>query len=347
MMTALTIKNLSKTYANGVTAVANFSLNVIPGELMALLGPSGCGKSTLLRMIVGLLMPSSGDIAFNGRSVLALPAQKRGAVMVFQQHQLFPFMSVADNIAFGLKVKKLDKSTIARKIKDILVMVQLPGFQDRMPDELSGGERQRVALARALVLNPNLLLLDEPLNSLDTGLREELREVIHRLQKETGITTLFVTHDQTEAVTIADRIALMFAGQLKQVDTPRNFFERPLDTSVAKFFGGVNFLPAKKEGHLLQTPLGPLEIDPALPDGEAIATIRPEAIQIGANGHNNLRASIKNYSYQGLVARCLTGLNGFNLHLVAPPHHLFQVGDEITVHIPKDKIWLLPAEAKR
>jgi len=345
-MIALTIENLTKTYANGVAAVTNFSLNVAQGELMAILGPSGCGKTTLLRIIAGLLTPTAGDIAFNGQSVLSLPPQKRGAVMVFQQHQLFPFMSVADNIAFGLKVRKLDKSTVARKIEQILVMVQLPGYQDRMPDELSGGERQRVALARALVLNPSLLLLDEPLSNLDAGLREELRQVIRRLQQETGVTTLFVTHDQTEAVAIANRIALIFKGQLKQVDTPRNFFERPLDTTVAKFFGGVNFLPARKDGHLLQTPLGSLEIDPSLPDGEAIATIRPEAIQIGANGHNNLTGYVKQYNYQGLIAKCLTGLNGVNLHIVASPHHFFQVGQEITIHIPKDKIWLLPAEIK-
>jgi len=345
-MTALTIEKLTKTYANGVTAVGNFSLQVAQGELMAILGPSGCGKTTLLRLIAGLLTPTGGDIAFNGRSVLPVPPQKRGAVMVFQQHQLFPFMSVVDNIAFGLKVQKLDKATIARKIEQILQMVQLPGYQNRMPDELSGGERQRVALARALVLNPNLLLLDEPLSNLDAGLREELREVIRRLQQKTGITTLFVTHDQTEAVAIADRIALVFKGQLKQVGAPRNFFERPADRTVAKFFGGTNFLPAKKAGHLVQTPLGYLEIDPTLPDGKAIATIRPEAIQIGANGHNNLTAHVKQYNYQGLIAKCLTGLNGVNLHVVAPPHHFFQVGDEITLHIPKDKIWLLPAETK-
>ena len=343
-MTALTIENLTKTYANGITAVTDLSLNVARGELMAILGPSGCGKTTLLRLIAGLLTPTAGDIAFNGRSVLPLPPQKRGAVMVFQQHQLFPFMSVADNIAFGLKVQKLDKPTITRKIEQILEMVQLPGYQDRMPDELSGGERQRVALARALVLNPNLLLLDEPLGNLDAGLREELREVIRRLQQETDLTTLFVTHDQTEAVAIADRIALIFKGQLKQVGPPRNFFERPRDETVARFFGGTNFLPAKKDGHLLQTPLGSLEIDPTLPDGEAIATIRPEAIRIGANGHNNLTAYVKQYSYRGLVARCMTGLNGVNLHIVAPPHHFFHVGEEITIHIPKDKIWLLPAE---
>jgi ABC-type Fe3+/spermidine/putrescine transport system ATPase subunit len=315
---------------------------VAQGELLALLGPSGCGKTTLLRMVAGLLPPTGGDIAFNGQSVLQLPAQKRNAVMVFQQHQLFPFTSVADNIAFGLKIQKLDKTTIAQKIEQVLAMVQLPGYQDRMPDQLSGGEQQRVALARALVLKPNLLLLDEPLSNLDAGLREELREMICRLQKETGITTLFVTHDQTEAVAIADRIALMFGGQLKQVDTPRNLYERPQNTEVAKFLGGVNFFPAQKQGHLLQTELGLLEIDSSLPDGRATATIRPEAIEIGPNGHNNLKAYVKSYSYHGLVAKCLTGLGGGELQIVAPPHQPVQVGQEIIIHIPRDRIWLFP-----
>jgi ABC-type sugar transport system ATPase subunit len=184
--------------------------------------------------------------------------------------------------------------------------------------------------------------LDEPLSNLDAGLREDLRETLCRLQKETGITTLLVTHDQAEAMAVADRIALTFNGQLKQIGQPRDFLERPQDASVARFFGGVNFLPAEKAGGLLQTPLGPLEIDPGLPDGKAIATVRPEAIQIGANGHNNFMARVKQYSYQGISAKCLTNLGDVNLHLVIPPHHILNVGDEITIHIPRDKIWLLP-----
>jgi ABC-type Fe3+/spermidine/putrescine transport system ATPase subunit len=341
-MTTLAIKHLTKHYSNGVEAVTGFSLDVAQGELLALLGPSGCGKTTLLRMIAGLLPPTGGDVLFNEQSVLPLPPQKRGAVMVFQEHQLFPFMSVADNIAFGLKVQKFDKTTITGKIKQALAMVQMSGYEERMPDQLSGGERQRVALARALILKPRLLLLDEPLSNLDSSLRQELRTIIRCLQKETGITTIFVTHDQTEAVTIADRIALMLKGRLKQVDTPANLVERPLDLQVAKFFGGVNFMPAKKEGHTLQTPLGFLEIDPALPDGDAIATIRPEAIQIGPNGHNNLTTWVKHFSYRKLVTQCSTELNNINLQITVPPYHSFRVGEEITIHIPRNSIWLLP-----
>ena len=341
-MTQLTLSHLSKQYSNGVQAVTAFSLTVESGELLALLGPSGCGKTTLLRIVAGLLTPSGGDIAFNKQSVLRVPAQKRGAVMVFQQHQLFPFMSVADNIAFGLKIQKFDRATIGQKISQILAMVQLPGYQERMPDQLSGGERQRVALARALVLKPKLLLLDEPLSNLNPGLREELREVVYQLQRQTGITTIFVTHDQAEAVAIANRVALMFQGQVKQVDTPRAFFERPVDRNVAEFFGGVNFLPAKKCGSMLETELGQLEVDPSLPDGQAIATIRPEAIELGPNGHNNLKVHIKTYNYHGMMARCLTGLGHIDLHLITPPHQQFQIGQEIIIHLPRDRIWLLP-----
>ena len=166
--------------------------------------------------------------------------------------------------------------------------------------------------------------------------------MICRLQQETGITTLFVTHDQAEAVAVADRIALMFAGQLKQVDSSRNLFEQPEDTDVARFFGGVNFLPVQKEGDLLHTQLGSLQIKSSQPDGQAIATVRPEAIELGPNGHNNLKAYVKSYSYQGSMARCLTDLGGVELQIVAPPYRAVQPGQEIIIHIPRDRIWLLP-----
>jgi ABC-type sugar transport system ATPase subunit len=295
-------------------------------------------------MIAGLLSPSNGDILLDGHSVLPLPPQQRGTVMVFQQHQLFPFMSVADNIAFGLKVQKFDKKTITGKIKEALAMVQMDGYQNRMPDQLSGGERQRVALTRALILRPRLLLLDEPLSNLDAGLREELRTVIRQIQEETGVTTVFVTHDQTEAVAIADRIALILNGQLKQLDTPWSFFERPLDIEVARFFGGVNFLPARKEGRWLRTPLGVLEIEPTLPDGEAVATIRPEAIQIGSNGHNTFAACVESFSFQKLITQCPANPNGVRLQITVPPYHSFSQGEKITIHIPRHTIWLLPTK---
>ncbi|RME74329.1 MAG: ABC transporter ATP-binding protein [Chloroflexi bacterium] len=341
-MTELTLSNLGKQYPNGVRALDGFTLRVASGELLAVLGPSGGGKTTLLRLIAGLLTPTRGDIAFNGQSVLALPPPRRKAVMVFQEHQLFPFMSVAENIAFGLQLQKLDRQTIARKTAQALEMVRLEGYQTRMPDQLSGGERQRVALARALVLNPNLLLLDEPLNSLDAELRAELREMIFALQRETGVTTLFVTHDQAEAAAIADRIALVMEGRLKQVDRPRLMFERPADLQVARFLGGVNFFPAQKQADRLHTPLGILLVDPALPNGEGVATVRPEAVQPGQSDCNTLQGFVEEVRYQGSVVSYVVRVGQTVLHAAWPPHRVFSPGEPVSLHIPPQKIWLLP-----
>lgn len=342
-MTTLTLTDLTKEYAPGAFALTDLNLTAKSGEFLVLLGPSGSGKTTTLRLIAGLLQPSRGDILFNGRSILQTPAEKRGAVMVFQEHALFPFMSVGDNVAFGLKLKKLGRKAIQERVAEVLAAVQLPGFEDRWPDELSGGQRQRIALARALAVRPKILLLDEPLSNLEPRLRETLREMIRTLQKEAGITTLFVTHDQAEAVAVADRIALLFHGRLRQVGVPRSFYETPVDQQVARFFGGVNFLPGIKQGKVVQTDIGRLEVAHSdRPNGQVLLTIRPEAIEIGANGHNNLPAQVRSYSYRGLVAHCLAGVNGAELHVVAPPFRSYQEGEQIILHLPRERICLLP-----
>ena len=342
-MTTLTLSNLTKEYTPGVAAVTDLNLSVESGELLVLLGPSGSGKTTTLRLIAGLLKPTHGDLLFDGRSVLKTPPEKRGAVMVFQEHALFPFMSVADNIAFGLKMKGLDRAAIRAGVADALAAVQLSGFEDRWPDQLSGGQRQRVALARALAVRPKLLLLDEPLSNLEPGLREELRQMIRSLQKKACITTLFVTHDQTETVAVADRIGLLLDGRLRQIGPPRSFFETPADEQVARFFGGVNFLPGVKLGTVVQTAIGPLEVAQAgLPDGDVLLTIRPEAIEIGANEHNNLSARIRSCNYHGLAAYCSAGVNGTELRLAMPPFHAYSEGESIILHLPRDRICLLP-----
>lgn len=242
-MTTLTLKNLSKDYEPGVPVVRDLNLTVGQGQLMVLLGPSGSGKTTTLRLISGLLAPSKGDVLFDGRSVLAVPPEKRGAVMVFQKHALFPFMSVGDNVAYGLKMRKMDRATIQERVSAALAAVHLPGFEGRWPDQLSGGQAQRVALARALVIRPRLLLLDEPLTSLDPGLRKELRRMIRALQLEAAITTIYVTHDQNDAVAVADQIGVMMEGRLVQVGLPRDFYERPANTEIARFFGETELAP--------------------------------------------------------------------------------------------------------
>ena len=280
-MSRVELKALSKQF-HAVTAVKQLDLTVNSGELVALLGPSGCGKTTTMRMIAGLLAPTSGDILFDGRSVLTIPPERRGAVMVFQKHLLFPHMNVAENIGFGLKMRGVAKAAIERRVSAMLDLVQLGGFEKRRAHALSGGQQQRVALARALVIEPQVLLLDEPLANLDANLRLEMRRLIRNLQQTLGITMIFVTHDQEEAVMLADRVALLMDGILHQYAAPRAFYECPQSTAVARFFRNENFLPGIKRGNQVQTAVGLVEIQATdhIADGSVILTIRPEQVQI-------------------------------------------------------------------
>ncbi len=289
-MTTLTLVNLTKAYTPGLPAISGLDLTIEEGQLLVLLGPSGCGKTTTLRLIAGLIQPTQGDILFDGRSILAVPPEKRSIGMVFQEASLFPFLSVGQNVAFGLKMRKLPREAITERVTAALKSVQLPGFEDRRPDQLSGGQRQRVALARALVIRPRLLLLDEPLTNLDPELRGDLREMIRSLQQDAGITTVFVTHDQAEAVAIADRIAVLMGGRLRQEGEPRDFYKRPADAAVARFFGADNFIPGIKQGQVVRTAFGPVNV-PVSPmaDGPVLLTIRAEAIEIGTNGQNTFQ----------------------------------------------------------
>jgi len=344
-MTTVSLHNLSLAFPAGPAVLHDVSLTVAQGELMVLLGPSGSGKTTILRSIAGLLRPTEGDIRFDERTVLDVPPEKRGAVMVFQEHALFPFMDVGANVAFGLRMRRIDAGTIRRKVAQALAAVQLAGYEDRRPDELSGGQRQRVALARALVIQPRVLLLDEPLSSLEPSLREDLRGTIRALQQQAGITMIFVTHDQADAVAVADRICLLMQGAVRQTGEPRSFFERPVDSDVARFFGGNNFLPGFKRGRIVETDLGPLEVDDSeRPDGDVLVTIRPEAVEVGENGHNNLVGMVESYSFHGLVARCGAGISDTQLQLTMTPYQHFSRGEEIILHLPRERIHLLPAE---
>lgn len=342
-MTTLTLKNISKEYTPGEPILADINLTAPDGELLALLGPSGGGKTTILRLIAGLLQPTAGDILFDGESVLDVPAEKRGAAMVFQVHGIFPFMTVGENVAFGLKLKKLDHAEIETKVAKALSAVQLDGFHDRRSSQLSGGQRQRVALARALVIRPNILLLDEPLNDLEAALRADLRTMIRNLQKEYGITTIFVTHDQTEAITVADRIALLLDGKLRQIGPPRSFFDQPTDVDVVRFFGGGNIIKGNKQGALVHTEIGPLEITRTeWPDGDVLLTIRPEAIELGPDGYNTREARVLTYDFRGNSAHCKIQIGNKRLQVSTQPHHAYQEGASITLHLPKERIHLLP-----
>ena len=234
--TKLALDRVSARYG-GAAVLSDLSLRVAGGELLALLGPSGCGKTTALKVVAGLLAPAGGDVRFDGESVLALPAERRGAVMVFQKPLLFPYLTVAENVGFGLKMRGLARGEAARRVAEALRLVQLEGYERRRPKELSGGQEQRVALARALVTEPRVLLLDEPFSALDETLRAEMRALVRALQRRLRITTLFVTHDQAEAASLADRVALLLDGKLEQVGPPRDFFTAPGTLRAARFFG--------------------------------------------------------------------------------------------------------------
>jgi putative spermidine/putrescine transport system ATP-binding protein len=242
-MARLSLAHLTRRFGS-YAAVHDVTLEVQDGELMCLLGPSGCGKTTTLRMIGGFLVPDAGDIQIGGRSVIALPPERRPTAMVFQRYNLWPHMTVAGNIGFGLKLRRIARDAIKDKIRDVLALVGLPGAAQKYPHQLSGGEQQRVAVARALVLEPQILLLDEPFSNLDARLRVHMREEVKQLQRKIGITTVFVTHDQEEALTIADRIAVMKDGVLQQVDTPGALYARPQTLFVADFIGTMNLIPA-------------------------------------------------------------------------------------------------------
>jgi ABC-type Fe3+/spermidine/putrescine transport system ATPase subunit len=344
-MTSVALKNLTRRFGD-VVAVDNLNLDIASGELVAFLGPSGCGKTTTLRMITGLLLPSDGDVTFDGKSVLTIPTERRGAVMVFQKHLLFPTMNVAKNVGFGLRMQGIDRRQIDRRVSEMLELVKLPGFEKRRAHELSGGQQQRVALARALVVRPNVLLLDEPLANLDANLRLEMRELIRNVQKELGITTVFVTHDQEEAVMLADRIALMFDGKLQQYDAPKAFYERPSSTIVAHFFRNDNFLKGTRRGGIVETTVGKLEIDAGnvtYPDGDVLVTVRPEDVQLMHNsGSNLIPAKVLARVYMGTYSQVQLDVHGQKWLAHGPADFEAQVGDVISVELPKSRIWLLP-----
>ncbi len=279
----LAISDLIKNYG-GVPAVRGVSLTVGDGELLCILGPSGCGKSTTLRVIGGFEQADGGDVRLDGASIVALPPNRRPTAMVFQKYTLWPHMRVFDNVAFGLRLRRLDRKAVARKVGDALDLVGLPQAARRYPHQLSGGEQQRIALARALVLEPRVLLLDEPLSNLDARLRVRMREEIKRIQQRVGITSVFVTHDQEEALSVADRIAVMNKGLLEQVDTPAAVYDRPRTLFAADFIGRMNLLTAAYRRDARALDVGsavlPAPDDAPWPDGAALTVaMRPEDLR--------------------------------------------------------------------
>lgn len=299
-MSYLSVRGLHKAYGD-TQVFSEIDCEVARGELITLLGPSGCGKSTLLRCIAGLTEVDGGRVMLDGEDLLPLSPQKRQIGMVFQSYALFPNMTVEQNVAFGLRMQKIPGSESARRVSDVLALVELNDFARRYPSQLSGGQCQRVALARSLVTRPRLLLLDEPLSALDARIRKHLREQIRAIQQELGLTTIFVTHDQEEALTLSDRILLMNAGRIVQSADAETLYTAPVNAFAAGFIGNYNLLAADAATRLLQRPVN-MQV-----------AIRPEAIGLAATGADGISAVIKSHSLLGNVIRYRVEARGVEL----------------------------------
>lgn len=313
------VDQLKKKFGD-FAAVNDCSFHAGDGELLTLLGPSGCGKTTLLRMIAGLLVPDSGKIIMGENEVTTLPPQKRNTAMVFQHYALFPNLTVHDNVAFGLKAAKAPKAVITQKVQQALELVELTGYESRRIDELSGGQRQRVALARALAIEPAILLLDEPLSNLDEALRQSMRQSIRSIQQSLGITTIYVTHDQEEAMSISDRIAVMEKGIIRQIGTPDDIYQHPANRFVADFIGQANLLPVqisrrtehKAEVELFGRTIAVAAPSDLMPGSLSHLMIRPEEIVISDLG---IPAIVVQKEHLGAIQRFTLDVQGKSLIL--------------------------------
>ncbi len=324
-MTRITVEQVSHYFAS-TQALTDVQLQIDPGELFFLLGPSGCGKSTLLRIIAGLLTPSRGRVLFNEKDVTHTPTDQRNAVMCFQSYALWPHMTVAQNVSFGLEVRKVDKQQRQAKVDEVLKLVRMHELKGRKPNELSGGQQQRVALARALAVEPACLLLDEPLSNLDAKLRLEMRSEIRRICKQAGFTTIYVTHDQKEALSIADRIAVLKDGRLMQVGTPADLYLKPANAFVAEFVGQTNLLEGQISGRqlddlLVKTPLGVLRARGEGKTGDRVmVSIRPEHVRIDSGARqNSIEADLVSSTFLGENSEHVLRVGQVELKAIASP----------------------------
>jgi iron(III) transport system ATP-binding protein len=349
-MAEIRLVDLRKSFG-ATLALGGISVTVKDGELLALLGPSGCGKSTTLQILAGFLLPDSGEVWSDDHLLSsprgAVPPERRRMSLVFQSYALWPHMTVFQNIAFGLEMRRLESGEIKRRVHAIVELVGLAGYERRYPHELSGGQQQRVALARALVVQPDTLLFDEPLSNLDANLREQMRFEIRRIHQETGITMVYVTHDQGEAMVIADRIAVMNGGQIEQVGTPREIYESPQSHFVASFIGRANCLP----GHLVAPGVvrcGEIhfrtdEDSPFRPGDAVILCVRPHAVQVRPGGlrpigdHDGVSGQLVQQAYLGDLQDLRVALpGGLEVRALAPSGQPYRIGEEVVVHLPQE-----------
>jgi iron(III) transport system ATP-binding protein len=344
-MSKLDLQNIARRYGT-VDAVVDFSLELASGEFVSLLGPSGCGKTTTLRMIAGFVPPSAGTIEMDGQQISSptsvVPPEKRRMSMIFQSYAIWPNMTVGENVGFGLQVRKLSRAEIDRKVDAILDVVQMRNLKGRYPAELSGGQQQRVALARAIVVEPEVLLLDEPLSNLDANLREEMRFEIRRLHDEFRITTVYVTHDQSEAMVTSDRIVVMNHGRIEQIDAPHKLYARPKSRFVAGFIGRTNFLEGTKQGSDVRFDgfaAAASRLEGANSAGDLLYSLRPQAISLSNQRPNGgslvVEAEIAGRSYLGeywdYQVRPLGGAKP--VRVSTGPNIVFEVGSRVWLEI--------------
>jgi putative spermidine/putrescine transport system ATP-binding protein len=349
----LSLEGVRKEF-DGVVAVDTFDLDVAPGEFVSFLGPSGCGKTTTLRMVAGFEQPTSGTIRLAGKDVTYAKPNQRNIGMVFQSYALFPNMTVADNIGFGLTVRKESSAAREERVKELLDLIHLPDKGKAYPYELSGGQQQRVALARALAIRPQLLLLDEPLSALDAKIRDELRTEIRRIQRQLNITTIYVTHDQEEALALSDRIVVMSKGQMEQVGQPFEIYNYPGTPFVAAFVGQINYL----QGKVVDPAAGTVQVGSSVlrttteieagPGQQATLMVRPEELEIGDREENQVKGIVESVNFLGAIVRVRVDTESgsitadlFNERLLELP----KLGDTVTVCFPPHACWALPAGA--
>ncbi len=342
MPTAITLTDLVKDYpaARGAATrvIDHVDLSISPGELFFLLGPSGCGKTTILRMIAGFIEPTQGSIHFGDRDVTVVPANQRNTGMVFQSYALWPHLSVAENVAFGLRVRGVPSAEAAERVGAALDAVKIRSLADRKPNQLSGGQQQRVALARALVIRPDVLLLDEPLSNLDAKLRHELRDEIRRLSRQFEMTTICVTHDREEAMSIGDRIAVLDKGKLAQIGPPAEVYSRPNSMFVAEFLGEANFIPATAT--LIGS--GSLSVDCALGNiagvgvagPSVVAIVRPEQVRLSTSG--GVQAKVRDISFVGHHTRYRLEAGGMTIVSLQAGAPAFQVGERVGLVVDRE-----------
>ena len=353
MGVAIQVDNVVKRYGDH-TVINGLSLEIKPGEFFTLLGPSGCGKTTLLRMIIGFNTIEGGEIRVNDQVVNNIPTNKRNMGMVFQNYAVFPHMNVRDNVAYGLKTRKVAKAVRRKQADEMLKLVKIDQYADRMPAQLSGGQQQRVALARAIVIEPDVLLMDEPLSNLDAKLRVEMRNVIKRIQQQFGITTVYVTHDQEEALAISDRIAVMHDGVIQQIDSPKRLYQRPANIFVSTFIGLSNIIAANVSGGMVDfghgyRVEGMYLRDDAREAGEVKVAVRPEEFIIADKTQTGIPATVKSSVFLGVnMHYFLEDAAGNEIEVMTPSDLSEIIPDEtgVRLQVVKEKINIFDAETQ-